>query len=53
MTLLQLMNDGLVDTPEDRQEILNECYDVALHIFKTIELNDEKASQLSKQLPDA
>ncbi|MGB0560522.1 MAG: ABC transporter ATP-binding protein [Spirulinaceae cyanobacterium] len=49
--LLQLLTDGLVDTPEERQELIAESYHVALALLNTLSFFEERGARLPKESP--
>lgn len=49
--LLQLLTDDLVDTPEERQELIDESYEVAFTLLKTLSFFEERGARLPKQTP--
>lgn len=47
--LLQLVTEDLVDTPEEREELIGESYEVALQLLKTLAFYEEHGAQLSNR----
>ncbi|WP_204104522.1 MULTISPECIES: ATP-binding cassette domain-containing protein [Spirulina sp. CCY15215] len=47
--LLQLVQEDLVDTPEEREELIEESYESALQLLKTLSFYEEKGAKLSKR----
>lgn len=45
---LQLVTDDLVDTPEEKQELIEESYEAALGLLKTLSFFEEHGSKLVK-----
>ncbi|NEO28815.1 MAG: ATP-binding cassette domain-containing protein, partial [Kamptonema sp. SIO4C4] len=45
---LQLITDDLVDTPEEKQELIEESYEAALALLNTLAFFEEHGSQLGK-----
>ncbi len=43
---LQLVSDDLVDTPEERQELIAESYESALRLLETIAYFEENGARL-------
>ncbi|NEO82722.1 MAG: ABC transporter ATP-binding protein [Spirulina sp. SIO3F2] len=49
--LLQLLADDLVDTPEERQELIAESYDAAMTLLNTLSFFEERGARLPKESP--
>jgi subfamily B ATP-binding cassette protein MsbA len=47
--LLQLVREDLVDTPEEREELIQESYESALQLLKTLSFYEENGAKLSKR----
>jgi subfamily B ATP-binding cassette protein MsbA len=47
--LLQLVTEDLVDTPEEREELIEESYESALRLLKTLSFYEEHGAKLSKR----
>ncbi|MEA5469239.1 ABC transporter ATP-binding protein [Spirulina sp. 06S082] len=47
--LLQLVLEDLVDTPEEREELIEESYESALQLLKTLSFYEENGAKLSKR----
>ena len=47
--LLQLVTEDLVDTPEEREELIEESYESALQLLKTLSFYEEHGAKLSKR----
>ncbi|MEM9542903.1 MAG: ABC transporter ATP-binding protein [Cyanobacteria bacterium P01_E01_bin.42] len=47
--LLQLVTEDLVDTPEEREELIEESYEVALRLLKTLAFYEEHGAKLSNR----
>ncbi|MBP0019720.1 MAG: ABC transporter ATP-binding protein [Cyanobacteria bacterium SBLK] len=47
--LLQLVTEDLVDTPEEREELIEESYEAALQLLNTLAFYEEHGAQLSNR----